>query len=161
MGLIDLALTLVGIQVLAASAYLTMLALLSRRQSPPASLPPCVKFDFIVPAHNEETQIAATVESLLGVDYPLALFRVLVVADNCADRTAAAAVGAGATVLVRTDAERRGKGYALDHAFNRSLTDQFADAMVVVDADTVVSRNLLTAFAARFEHGALAVQAHQ
>ena len=159
MGLIDLALTLVGIPLLAASAYLTLLALFSRRQPPPSSRPPHLKFDFVVPAHNEEMQIAATVESLLGVDYPAALFRVLVVADNCDDRTAAAAVAAGATVLVRTDAERRGKGYALELAFNRSVEEGFADAVVVIDADTVVSRNVLTAFAARFERGALAVQA--
>ena len=159
MGLIDLALTLVGIPVFAASAYLILLALLSRRHPPPSSRPPHLKFDFVVPAHNEEMQIAATVESLLGVDYPAALFRVLVVADNCDDRTAAAAVAAGATVLVRTDAERRGKGYALELAFNRSVEEGFADAVVVIDADTVVSRNVLTAFAARFERGALAVQA--
>jgi cellulose synthase/poly-beta-1,6-N-acetylglucosamine synthase-like glycosyltransferase len=152
-------LTIVGIPILAASTYLTILALLSRRQPPPPSRSPHVRFDIVVPAHNEETQIATTVDSIRSVDYPADLFRVIVVADNCEDRTAAAAVGAGATALVRTDAERRGKGYALDHAFNRSLADGFADAVIVVDADTVVSRNLLTAFAARFERGALAVQA--
>jgi cellulose synthase/poly-beta-1,6-N-acetylglucosamine synthase-like glycosyltransferase len=118
-----------------------------------------VKFDIVVPAHNEAPQIAATVESLLAVAYPSTLFRVLVVADNCADGTAAAAADAGASVLIRTDSERRGKGYALDHAFHHSLEDGFADAVVVIDADTVVSPNLLTAFAARFESGALAVQA--
>ena len=112
-----------------------------------------------MPAHNEESQIAVTVQSLRAVDYPPTLSRVLVVADNCSDRTAEVAAVAGATVLVRTDAARRGKGYALDHAFSRSLADGFADVVVVVDADTVVSRNLLTAFAARFEAGALAVQA--
>ncbi len=159
MGWIDFALSLAGLPFLAASAYLTVLALLSRRQSPLPSRPPHLKFDFVVPAHNEETQIVATVRSLLGVDYPAALFRVLVVADNCEDRTATRAVAAGATVLVRTDPKRRGKGYALEHAFNRSLEDGFADAVIVIDADTVVSSNLLTAFAARFERGARAVQA--
>ena len=159
MGWIDIALTAAGLPALAASSYLAALALLSRRRAAPAALPPHLKFDIVVPAHNEETQIAATVESLRAVDYPEALFRVLVVADNCIDTTAAAAGGAGATVLVRTDIERRGKGYALDHAFNRSLADGFADVVVVVDADTVVSSNLLKAFAARFEAGAAAVQA--
>jgi 1,2-diacylglycerol 3-beta-glucosyltransferase len=159
MGSIDFALALLGIPVLVASGYLTLLTLLSRRRPAPSNRPPHLKFDLVVPAHNEETQIAATVESLRAVDYPAALFRVLVVADNCEDRTAAAAGAAGATVLVRTDVERRGKGYALDHAFNQSLEAGFADAVVVIDADTVVSRNLLTAFAARFECGAMAVQA--
>jgi 1,2-diacylglycerol 3-beta-glucosyltransferase len=159
MGWIDIALTAAGLPALAASSYLAALALLSRRRAAPAGLPPHLKFDIVVPAHNEETEIAVTVESLRAVEYPRDLFRVLVVADNCSDATAAAASRAGATVLVRTDAERRGKGYALDHAFQRSLSDGFADVVVVVDADTVVSSNLLTAFAARFEAGAAAVQA--
>jgi len=83
---------------------------------------------------------------------------VVVVADNCADATADRARQAGATVLVRQDATRRGKGYALAHAFDWCLADGFADAVVVVDADTAVTPNLLAAFSARIEAGALAVQ---
>src|SRR6185503_13479445 len=51
----------------------------------------------------------------------------------------------------------RGKGYALAHAFERLAPE--VDAIVVVDADTVVSPNLLHAFAARIQSGAKAVQA--
>jgi len=64
-------------------------------------------------------------------------------------------------VLVRQDVEHRGKGYALAHAFEhlgKTGSGNF-DAIVVVDADTVVSKNLLRAFAARIEAGALALQA--
>jgi hypothetical protein len=82
----------------------------------------------------------------------------VVVADNCTDATAARARDAGATVLVRADDRRRGKGYALAHAFAWGLADGFADALVVVDADTVVSADLLCAFAARLDAGADAVQ---
>jgi hypothetical protein len=85
---------------------------------------------------------------------------VIVVADNCADATAAVARGAGALVLERRDEARRGKGYALAHAFAASRDDGFADAVVVVDADTDASPNLLAAFAARLEAGASAAQAH-
>jgi cellulose synthase/poly-beta-1,6-N-acetylglucosamine synthase-like glycosyltransferase len=84
---------------------------------------------------------------------------VLVVADNCSDATAARAAAAGAQVLVRHDTERRGKGYALAYAFDRSRADKLADVVVVVDADTLVSPNLLSAFAARFAAGASVVQA--
>ena len=87
-------------------------------------------------------------------------FRVLVVADNCTDSTAALARAAGAEVLERDDTERRGKGYALDFAFHASQAHGWADAVVVVDADTEVSANLLEAFAARIENGAKAIQAH-
>jgi hypothetical protein len=70
------------------------------------------------------------------------------------------AEAAGAEVLVRNDAERRGKGYALRYGFDHALAKGEAEAVAVVDADTVVSANLLRAFAARFAAGASAVQAH-
>ena len=159
MWLIDLLLVLSSLPVLGASLYLAALALLARRPPVRPAPTPRLRFDIVVPAHNEESEIAQTVESLLAVDYPRPLFRVTVIADNCSDGTAAKAARAGARVLVRTDAEQRGKGYALAHAFSRSLAEGFADAVVVVDADTIVSRNLLSAFAARFEAGAAAVQA--
>jgi 1,2-diacylglycerol 3-beta-glucosyltransferase len=156
---IDLALAVSGLPGLAASLYLATLAGLARRQTPPAPSAPHVRFDIVVPAHDEEAQIAPTVESLLALDYPRELYRVLVIADNCRDRTAARAAAAGAKVIVRNEPEHRGKGYALARAFHRCLADQFAAAVVVVDADTVVSSNLLSAFAGRFEAGAAAVQA--
>jgi 1,2-diacylglycerol 3-beta-glucosyltransferase len=159
MSWIDFCLAVSGLPVLAASLYLAILAATSRRESPPSPSASRMKFDVVVPAHDEESEIALTVESLLALDYPRDLFRVLVIADNCRDRTAEYAAAAGAQVSVRNDAEHRGKGYALAYAFTRCLAEGFADAVVVVDADTVTSGNLLRAFAARFDAGASAVQA--
>jgi 1,2-diacylglycerol 3-beta-glucosyltransferase len=144
--------------VLLAAAYLAGLAALSRRGLPPAYPAPSLRFDVVVPAHDEERGVAATVRSVLAVDYPRELFRVRVVADNCRDATAERARAAGAEVLVRHDPERRGKGYALAFAFERSLADRLAEAVVVVDADATVSPNLLRAFSARLAAGAQAVQ---
>ena len=158
--LLDAALCLAGLALLLPCSYLLLLTLLSAKMKPPTYGEPRLRFDFVVPSHNEELGIARTVQNLLAVDWPKEKFRVLVVADNCSDQTAAKAREAGATVLERQNAEKRGKGYALDFAFQRSLADSHADAVVVVDADTVVSKNLLQAFAARLEAGAKAVQAH-
>lgn len=160
-ALAGVALLLLAVPVLGWGLYLGALALLSRRPAPPAAPSPAsFRFDLVVPAHNEAVGIAATVKSLLALDYPAALRRVLVVADNCSDDTAAKAKEAGAVVLERHDTERRGKGYALAHAFEHSRAEAFADAVVVVDADTLVSPNLLHAFAARLAAGEVAVQAH-
>jgi 1,2-diacylglycerol 3-beta-glucosyltransferase len=153
---VDLVLVLLSLPVLAAASYLFLATLLSSRLRVPAPSEQR-RFRFVVPAHNESAGIGATVASLLGVDYPRALFDVLVVADNCQDDTAAQARAAGATVLERQDAERRGKGYALLLAFSNLPAD--IDAVVVVDADTLVSSNLLRAFAARRDQGAVAAQA--
>lgn len=156
---LDVACALLALPVLLAAGYLAALAVLARRRAPPPATAPRLRFDVVVPAHDEETTIAETVRSLLGLEYPRPLYRVLVVADNCDDRTAERAERAGARVLVRRDAERRGKGHALAYAFDHVLADGFADAVVVVDADTVADANLLSAFAARFADGARAIQA--
>jgi len=153
-------LLVLGLPVVAACGYLLLLTLLSADKPAPARVAPRLKFDIIVPAHNEEAGIANTVKSLSALDYPVALRRILVVADNCSDSTADRAREAGATVLVRNDTQNRGKGFALAHAFERSLSDGFADAVVVVDADTEVSPHLLHSFGLRLEAGAHAVQAH-
>ena len=158
-GLTSVLLALAALPVLACTTYLFVLVLLSGRKAPPAAGEPRMRFEVIVPSHNEEAGIGETVKSLLLVDYPPDLRRIVVVADNCVDATAERAREAGAMVLVRNDATQRGKGYALNFAFERCLAEGFADAVLVVDADTSVSPNLLRAFAARFESGVQAVQA--
>ncbi len=119
-----------------------------------------MRFDIMIPAHNEEAGIATVVRSALEVDWPTDQFRVVVIADNCSDATAEKAAQSGAQVLVRRNDELRGKGYALSYAFQESGQRNWADAVVVVDADSRVSANLLEAIAARMEHGEQAVQVH-
>ena len=152
-------LTVSALPVAVASGYLALLALLARRRTPPPPPPPRLRFDVVVPAHNEEQGIASTVTSLLALDYPRELYRVVVVADNCTDCTAELARRAGAHVVERHDPAHRGKGYALAHAYALSVEEGLADAVVVVDADSVASPNLLAAMGARFAAGAQAVQA--
>ncbi len=153
----DLLLLAVSLPLLLACTYLLIATLCSAKLREPQANAPTRRMRFVVPAHNESAGIAATVRSLLGVDYPGQLFDIVVVADNCNDDTADQARRAGATVLERQNAELRGKGYALDFAFNALPEDM--DAVVVIDADTLVSPNILRAFAARRDLGAHAVQA--
>jgi cellulose synthase/poly-beta-1,6-N-acetylglucosamine synthase-like glycosyltransferase len=143
-----------------ASVYLLVQTLMSGRLAPPARSSRQLRFDVVVPAHNEALAIAATVANLQLLDWPRERYRILVVADNCTDATAALAAAAGATVLERHDTTRRGKGYALQFAFQRSREDGLAAAVVVIDADAQVSANLLEALASRIEQGAHALQAH-
>src|SRR3954468_13749647 len=85
-------------------------ALLPRRRAAAAD-GPRPRCAVLVPAHDEEAGIARTLGDLLPQLGPGD--RLVVVADNCADGTAAVARGAGAEVLERTDPDHRGKGYAL------------------------------------------------
>ena len=113
----------------------------------------------LVPAHDEEAGIAATLAALTGADYPEQERRIVVIADNCSDRTADVAAAAGAEAWERTDPERRGKGHALIWALEQllALDDPF-DGVVFVDADCIVSATLLTAVNARLRGGARALQ---
>lgn len=157
---IALLLFLLSVPAVLSSLYLLGLTLLSGAQRVPPRSSRTLRFDVIVPAHNEIAVIARTVASLRAMDWPADRFRVIVVADNCTDTTADVARSGGAHVLERQDAVLRGKGYALEFAFAFSRNDAWASAVVVVDADAEVSPNLLEAFAARIERGAEAMQAH-
>jgi cellulose synthase/poly-beta-1,6-N-acetylglucosamine synthase-like glycosyltransferase len=157
---VQLILLLLAVPAVLACAYLLALTLLSAAPLHQRRFARRLRFDVIVPAHNEAAVIERCVRSLLRIDWPAGQFRVLVVADNCDDATAVLARRAGAEVLERRDDRLRGKGYALDHAFRVSREHGLADAVVVVDADAEVSSNLLEAFAARIEQGAQAVQAY-
>ena len=153
-------LCLAAAPLICAVGYLTLLTLCSKRIAPPAPIEPRTRFVVVVPAHDEEAGIGATVRSLLEVAYPKELFRLLVVADNCQDGTVDAARAAGAEVLVRTSADKRGKGFALELAYQTVLAQAWAGAVVVIDADTVASPDLLSACDARLQAGAEALQAH-
>src|SRR5712692_8125342 len=79
------------------------------------------RFAVVVPAHNEEQTIGPTLRSLLAIDYPRDRFEVVLVADNCTDRTARAGRRSGVRVLERHDSSSRGKGYALRWCFDALL----------------------------------------
>ncbi len=91
----------------------------------------------IIPAHDEGAGIAGVVGDILpqlqGGD------RCLVVADNCTDDTATRARIAGADVAVRTDADRRGKGFALAHGLAEATRADAPDAVLLFDADCRVA----------------------
>lgn len=101
---------------------------------------------FIIPAHNEELLIESCVRSLLDLAYPRECFRVVVIADNCVDRTAKCARAAGADCLEREDRHRRGKPHAIAWALKRLPLREF-DAVAIVDADTVVDRDFAAGLA--------------
>lgn len=86
----------------------------------------------LIPAHNEEFGIEATLNTIL----PQVNFKhqVIVIADNCTDATASIARQLGTTVLERQDLNHQGKGYALDYGLS-FLAQNPPDVVVMIDAD--------------------------
>ncbi len=162
-AVLGLLLALPGAVLAGFGLYLVALSIASkgtRAPSPSISGARSKRLTVIVPAHDEESLIGRCVQSLLGQTYPTALYRVVVVADNCTDATAVRATASGADVMVRTDAAARGKGYALRWAMDRLLAEPNPpDGIVVVDADSVADENLLSVLATALKSGHEVVQA--
>jgi cellulose synthase/poly-beta-1,6-N-acetylglucosamine synthase-like glycosyltransferase len=140
-----------------ACSYHLALTLLGRRPRRAPAIPAGHRITVLVPAHNEETGVAATIQSVLSANFPRDLVRVLVVADNCSDGTAGAARAAGADVEERDDPARRGKGYALALGLPCALADR-PDAVLVLDADCELAPGSLPALDAALAAGAAVVQ---
>lgn len=155
-----LALAMLAVPAVISCLYLLGLTLTSAPLPVPARSMRQIRFDIVVPAHNEAGGIESTLCSLHRIDWASDRVRLYVVADNCTDHTAELAEAAGARVLIRTNEQLRGKGYALAYAFEQCIEEGWSDAIVVVDADSDVSPNLLEAFASRLEQGEQAIQAH-
>ncbi|HEY8952810.1 MAG TPA: glycosyltransferase family 2 protein, partial [Candidatus Dormibacteraeota bacterium] len=141
--------------------YLVVLALASFARPGPSHRPSrAPRLVVLVPAHNESELIGRCVRSLRDQSYPAASYRVVAIADNCTDSTAAVAAAEGAEVMVRTDPQQRGKGQALRWAMDRLLAAPDApEAVIVVDADSVADRDLVDQLAASYAAGHESVQA--
>lgn len=98
----------------------------------------------LVPAHDEERGITRTL-ALIRAQMRSG-DRLLVVADNCSDRTAELARAAGAEVIERRNADQRGKGYALDYGLQH-LRQAPCPVVVFVDADCELVAGSLDALA--------------
>ena len=148
----------VAIAVFAAPLFLDLAICIagnfSRARRPSAGISRQIRLAVVVPAHNEEAMIEGTLRSLraAGSDTPI-----YVVAHNCTDHTAEIAAHAGARVLVLSNPRLRGKGSALRHGFSAAIAEG-SNAILVVDADTNVSANLIEATRSKLSEGAEATQ---
>lgn len=138
---------------------LLVLTLCAGRRAPSAEAAPAdiggLRVAVLVPAHNESRNVLPTIACLLaqmrGGD------RLVVIADNCSDDTAALAREAGAEVIERHDPDLRGKGYALAYGVDFLRTDP-PGVVLVVDADCTVTADAVARVASRCVQTACPVQ---
>jgi cellulose synthase/poly-beta-1,6-N-acetylglucosamine synthase-like glycosyltransferase len=94
----------------------------------------------LVPAHDEARGVLATLNDIKPQLGPAD--RLVVIADNCTDDTAAIAASAGAEVTVRLDPSNIGKGFALDWGMN-FLASNPPDIVIMVDADCRLTERVI------------------
>jgi glycosyltransferase involved in cell wall biosynthesis len=92
---------------------------------------------FYVPCFNGEKYIAACVESLLALDYPLE--DIMVIDDGSTDRTAEIVRQYKQVRLIQQDRNR-----GLGAARNRGLREARHDLVASIDADVVAAKDWLT-----------------
>lgn len=128
--------------------------LFSPRQRPGR---PTHAFAIVIPAHNEQLTLPATLQSLAVLDYPPELVRVFVVADHCTDHTAKVARWGSAVCLARSNAGKCGKDSAVRFGLE-NIGRELPDIVIILDAGCRLHPNALLELDARFSQGADAVQ---
>jgi cellulose synthase/poly-beta-1,6-N-acetylglucosamine synthase-like glycosyltransferase len=151
---------LLVLPLLSDSYSLALLGWRSLRPKPAAKSPaPRQRLLVLVAAHNEELLVGHAVRSMATMNRNDCDFDLVLIADNCTDDTAAIAAANGARVLERSDTVNRGKPHALQWAMRQFPLSQY-DAVVIVDADTVVDPDFADAFARRGPLRGKAVQSY-
>lgn len=118
-------------------------------------------FALIIAAHNEETVIGDLVKSLKKLEYSKDKYEIFVVADNCTDSTAEIARANGAVVWERFDDTRRGKGYAMEFAFEKLFKmEESYEYICIFDADNLVKEDFLLHMNDKINEGYRAVQGY-
>ncbi|GEL94103.1 glycosyltransferase [Cellulomonas composti] len=102
----------------------------------------------VVPAWNEGAVIGASLDRLMGLEYPPERLRVLVVDDASTDDTpdvvrARAARHPGRIVHLRRDRGGQGKAHTLNHGIAHALADDWMQALLIMDADVIYAPDAL------------------
>lgn len=92
----------------------------------------------LIPAHNEEIVIEKTLYSI--IPQLKSTDELIVIADNCSDRTVEMVTTMGIKVIQRENELLKGKGYALDYGL-QFLVNNPPDIVIFVDADCIVKPN--------------------
>jgi cellulose synthase/poly-beta-1,6-N-acetylglucosamine synthase-like glycosyltransferase len=107
-----------------------------------AALPPPTRarLAILMPAHNEAEGIEPALRAVQRQLQPGD--RIIVVADNCVDRTAAIARQCGVAVIERSDDAHRGKGFALAFGIDHLRADP-PEIVIFLDADCILAPRAL------------------
>lgn len=119
------------------------------------------KFAVLIAAHNEEGVISGIIKSLKSQSYSQDMYDVFVIADNCTDNTADIARALGVEVIERFNNIKKGKGFALEYAFDYIFSlDRGYEYAAIFDADNIVDKNFLFYINRKINTGARAVQGY-
>lgn len=96
----------------------------------------------LVPAWNEAAVLSASIDRLMGLEYPSERLRVYVIDDASTDETpqvvAAKAVQyPGSVVHLRREVGGQGKAHTLNHGLSQVLASDWMQAVLIMDSDVI------------------------
>ena len=96
----------------------------------------------VVPAWNEGAVLAASIDRLMGLQYPRDRLRVYVVDDASTDNTPEVVLGKaeqypGSVFHLRRDKGGEGKAHTLNHGIRVVLAEDWMEALLIMDADVI------------------------
>jgi len=103
---------------------------------------------FLLPAWNEADVLGSSIDSLMSIEYPAGLWRIYVVDDASTDHTpdvmrAKMAQYPGSVFHLRRDKGGQGKAHTLNHGIRTILAEDWAEAVMIMDADVLFEPSTL------------------
>lgn len=131
-----------ALPIVAATYQFLIIGLHARRNHLPHTAPYLPRVAILVPAWNEAAVLEASIDRLVGLDYPADRLRVYVVDDASTDATpdvvlAKADQYPGQVIHLRRDKGGEGKAHTLNHGLRRILSDDWMQALLIMDADVI------------------------
>jgi glycosyltransferase involved in cell wall biosynthesis len=102
----------------------------------------------LIPAWNEAAVIGASIDRLMGLEYPPDSLRVFLVDDASTDDTPVVAAAKaeqypGRVVHLRREKGGQGKAHTLNHGLAIILEDDWMEALLITDADVIFTPDSL------------------
>ena len=103
---------------------------------------------FLLPAWNEADVLGTSIDQLMAIDYPAGAWRLYIVDDASTDHTPEVMAGKmaqypGAVFHLRREKGGQGKAHTLNHGIAQVLADDWAEAVMIMDADVLFEAQTL------------------
>lgn len=97
---------------------------------------------FVLPAWNEGDVLGPSIDALMSIDYPAGAWRLYIVDDASTDHTpdvmrAKMAQYPGSVFHLRREQGGQGKAHTLNHGLRTILAEDWAEAVMIMDADVL------------------------
>ncbi len=133
--------------------FFTIIGIFARKKFKPREEK--LRYGIVIGARNEETVIAALIDSIKSNNYPQDKIEIFVAAHNCTDRTAEIAREHGATVYEYDNPDERTVGYAYKYIFDcidRDFGTMSFDGFFIINADNVLTPDYISKMNDAFLH---------